>query len=128
MARSQRLERDANGVRFLGVLDGEIRHHGPSTRPDLHEPLRLELPERVAHGHDADPDPLGDLGQAKRRAGRQLAVQDRRLEALGDDFGHGPAVLGRTEDGIEDVIAAMSHHPLALPLRLPGTGCKTLDA
>ena len=29
VAGGQRLERDAHGVGLLGVLDGEVRHHGP---------------------------------------------------------------------------------------------------
>ena len=48
----------------------------------LGEPERLELADGLADRRDAHPERAGEILEAERRAGRQLAEDDRLAQAL----------------------------------------------
>ena len=89
-AHGQRLERQPDLEEVAQLVDVEIEHPGALVGHVLREAERLQLPDRLADRRDAHPERAGELVQAQRRAGRQLAEDDRLAQLLEGELGHRP--------------------------------------
>ncbi len=64
----------------------ELGDPGAGVRGQHHQPLGLELAQRLADGDAADPHLAGDLLLAQPLAGRVAAADYRLAEAAGDEL------------------------------------------
>ncbi len=119
VARGQALERLADRVGLLDVLGRQLGDGRAVMRPERHQPLGLERPERLAHGHHAHPQPAGQLVEPERRPGRELARQDQAAQDPGRRFGHRLACRRDQVDVVERAARWEAHVDLVVP-SIPG--------
>ena len=82
VARGARLQDLAQCVDLLEVLDTQLGDEVASPRPVGHLSLLLEHPQGLAHGSDADAEPLGNVLLNDPLPGPQLAGHDRAGAAV----------------------------------------------
>ena len=88
------LERGAERIDLVHVIDRQRRHVRAGVGHGDDQPFLDQLPQRLAQRPAADIEALRQRGLDQRRAGRDVAGQDRRPQALGDAgaqgaLGHG---------------------------------------
>ncbi len=80
----QPFELDPHLVDAARLVRGDPRHHRAAMRHDLDEPLRLQLPQRLADERPADAGHLAEFALRQALAGPEAAQSDGVADALGD--------------------------------------------
>jgi hypothetical protein len=89
-AHGDRLEAEANLEEVAQVVGIEVEHLRALVGHVLREAERLELAHRLADRRDAHAEGPGQLVQAERGPGRELAEDDRLAQLLEGVLGHRP--------------------------------------
>src|SRR5689334_13162845 len=95
------LEREPDGEELAELLDVERHHLRTVMRDVLREAERLELPDGLPDRRDAHAELAGEILEAERRTGRQLAEDDRLPEALEGGLRHRPVPDGASRWDLE---------------------------
>ena len=88
--RDHRLEREPHLVELLEVRRRKLGNAHPQPRMRHEQPLRLQLPQRVADRHAADLELLGEPLLRQPLAGSQAPGEHVVPQAGGDLLGQGP--------------------------------------